>query len=167
MRTSILSFGICQVRLMRQHLPPGPLFCLSLLHQLPLGTKVWVLLDVRLWDREKQADASVRPMVSASKFPSIVVEVGSSESIGQLRIDMRLWIEHSPEIELGILLSIDPPVQPNPTLPRITVELWRHFPPVQPSCTPVHRMREGRRVWQVDWTLAASPLYVFLSDIFL
>jgi len=79
---------------------------------------------------------------------------------------MRLWIEHTVEVGLGILLSIDPPVQPNPNIPRITIELWRSFDAVHPSRTPEHRMREGRRVWQADWTVAASPLYILLSDIF-
>ena len=95
---------------------------------------------------------------------------------------MRLWIEHTVEVshfysfchlfqellqvQLGILLSIDPPVQPNPNIPRITIELWRGFDAVHPQHTPEHGMRQGRGVWQADWTVAASPLYVLLSDIF-
>lgn len=121
---------------------------------------------VQLGSRKKQPDASLRPSAAASRFPSVVLEVGSSESIQQLRIDMRLWIEHCADIQLGILLSIDPSVQPNQA-PRITVELWRPFQPAHmPICTAAHRQREGRKVWQADWTLAASPLYILLSDIF-
>jgi hypothetical protein len=113
----------------------------------------------------KQPDASLWPSAAASRFPSVVLEVGCSESIQQVRIDMRLWIEHCDDIQLGILLSIDPLVQPNPALPRITVELWRSFQVMAP-CTAAHRQRVGHRVWQADWTLAASRLYVLLPDTF-
>ena len=70
-------------------------------------------------------------------------------------------------MQLGILLSIDPPLPPHPNFPRIRVELWRGFPPARLPCTGAHhRTREGRMVWQADWTAAASPLYILLSDIF-
>ena len=59
---------------------------------------LWFLLAYQLGRRKKQADATVRPTASASIFPSVVVEVGCSESIGQLRIDMGLWIEDCHEV---------------------------------------------------------------------
>jgi len=40
----------------------------------------------------KQADASFGP--TKFGFPSIVLEVGDSESLSQLKIDARLWLEH-------------------------------------------------------------------------
>jgi hypothetical protein len=46
----------------------------------------------------KQADAGVRPTPSTSSFPSVVLEVGDSESLTQLIIDAKLWIEHVPEV---------------------------------------------------------------------
>lgn len=135
-------------------------------HQFPPGLTSMGATTFQLRGRKKQADASVRPTASASRFPSVVVEVGSSESIQQLRIDMRLWIEDSAEIQLGILLSIDPPLPPHPTLPIITVELWRGFAPADQPRTHLHRMRQARMVWGANWTLAATPLFVLLSDIF-
>lgn len=48
----------------------------------------------------KEADAGVRPTLSGSRLPSIVLEVGDSESITQLKIDAKLWIEHTQEVSL-------------------------------------------------------------------
>ena len=46
----------------------------------------------------KEADAGVRPTLSDSRLPSVVLEVGDSESLMQLKIDARLWIEHTQEV---------------------------------------------------------------------
>ena len=48
--------------------------------------------------RKKQADACVEPSPNPSGNPSVVLEVGSSESLTQLKIDARLWIEHMNEV---------------------------------------------------------------------
>ena len=49
-----------------------------------------------LGSRRKEADTGVRP--TASIYPSVVLEVGSSESLSQLQIDARLWLEHLAEV---------------------------------------------------------------------
>jgi hypothetical protein len=70
------------------------------------------------------------------------------------------------QVQLVILVSIDPPVAPYPNLPRITIQLWKGFPPCWPLCSPTGRQREARMVWEANWTHAATPLYILLSDIF-
>lgn len=120
---------------------------------------------LELGRRMKEADAGVRPTASDSDLPSVVLEIGSSESLTQLKIDAKLWLEHTPEVRLVILISIDPPIAPNPTFPRITVQLWRGFDFSRlPSA--VFQVREARMVWAADWTVAATPLYILLDDIF-
>jgi hypothetical protein len=42
---------------------------------------------------KKQTDGGVRP--TASNDPSVVLEVGSSESLDQLRCDAHLWLERT------------------------------------------------------------------------
>lgn len=39
----------------------------------------------------KEPDSGIRPMTSSS--PTVVLEVGDSESLTQLRIDAKLWLE--------------------------------------------------------------------------
>jgi hypothetical protein len=58
----------------------------------------------QLGPRKKQADSGVRPTADSSRLPSIVLEVGDSESLTQLKIDARLWIEHMPEVSCISLL---------------------------------------------------------------
>lgn len=135
--------------------------------------------------RKKQADVSVVPYPNPSGCPSIVLEVGSSESLGQLKIDAHRWLEDMPEVchlrptfflcchspdflqvQLVILLSIDPPIGAHPNLPQITIQLWRGFPPNRPLHVPGARRREARSVWNANWTHGATPLYILLSDIF-
>ena len=48
--------------------------------------------------RRKEADAGVWPTASDSALPSVVLEVGSLESIMQLKIDAKLWLEHTQEV---------------------------------------------------------------------
>ena len=133
---------------------------------------------------KKQADAGLR--CSASVLPSVVLEVGSSESFIQLQTDAKLWIEDMPEVCqflflvattqlfttthwnffqvcLVILLFIDPPIAPYPTLPRFTIQLWRGFPAVHSRAS---QQREARMVWDADWTHVATPMYILLADIF-
>lgn len=52
----------------------------------------------RLGSRQKQADAGIEPDFNPPQLPSIVVEVGNSESLTQLKIDAKLWLEHSAEV---------------------------------------------------------------------
>ena len=100
-------------------------------------------LAIHLGPRQKEADAAIGP---APGHPSVVLEVGDSESLTQLKIDARLWLEQIPEVCFDSLLSslfsrfvhslrcqvqlvflylIDPPHPAHPTTPRITVQLWK------------------------------------------
>ena len=78
--------------------PPGcePIGATGMFFQENLS---WVYLSIsgyRLGRREKQPDAGFQP--TNSDYPSIVLEVGCSESIRQLTIDARLWLEHLPDV---------------------------------------------------------------------
>lgn len=131
--------------------------------------------------KQKQADASIGP--ERSRFPSIVLEVGDSESFTQLKVDMKLWLAHTHEVgwflpllpfthpnlfqvKLVILFLIDPPIAANANTPRITVQLWRGVGPVHPLCSSTSQQRQARMIWEADWTHTATPFYVLLSDIF-
>ena len=59
----------------------------------------------QLGPRKKQADAGIRPTADLSHSPSIVLEVGDSESLTQLKIDAKLWLEHMPEVSHISLLQ--------------------------------------------------------------
>ena len=50
-------------------------------------------LAFQLGSRKKQADAGVAPVPTPSGLPGVVLEVGDSESLKQLKIDARLWFE--------------------------------------------------------------------------
>ena len=71
------------------------------------------------------------------------------------------------QVKVAILVLIDPPIAPNLNA-QITVQLWRgrapaHPPPLQSAA----RHREAYMAWQTDWTDAATPMYLLLSDIFM
>ena len=138
---------------------------------------LWVTLLHSAFDLgpRKEADGGIRP--SGSLLPSVVLEVGDSESLRQLRIDARLWLEHIPQVtisseylqvpirsqgmfqvQLVVLLSID--------RPNIAIELWRGSPPSHPPRSLAARHCEAQMVWNRDWTNSATPLYILLSDIF-
>lgn len=55
-------------------------------------------LAYQLGTKKKQADSGIEPAPNPSGFPSIVLEVGSSESLTQLIVDAKLWLEHMPEV---------------------------------------------------------------------
>lgn len=142
-------------------------------------------LAIHLGPRQKQADAGIGP---APGNPSVVLEVGDSESLTQLEIDARLWLERIPEVcldsllsslfscfvyslrcqvQLVFLISIDPPRPAHPTTPRITVQLWKGRAVTRPPCAgSTTRQREAYMVLEADWSLNATPVYVLLADVF-
>jgi hypothetical protein len=77
-------------------MPPGleQQVCLIEQHNPSLG----LLPAYELGQKKKQADAGIAPHPNPSGFPSVVLEVGSSESLTLLRIDARLWFEHLHEV---------------------------------------------------------------------
>ena len=83
--------------------PPGcenigatSMFQFDRTHNLSLSLSSF--LAFKLGNRMKEADAGVRPTASDSDLPSVVLEVGSSESITQLKIDAKHWLEHTQEV---------------------------------------------------------------------
>jgi len=90
-------------------------------HPVPLGCRFVGATTFQVGLRKKQADSAVRSVLS--HLPSVVLEVGDSESLTHLKIDAKLWLEHMPEVQLVILLSIDPPIAAHPNLPRIIIQL--------------------------------------------
>jgi len=126
--------------------------------------------------KKKQADSGVRTLISDN--PSIILEVGDLGSLGQLQTDAKLWLRDMPEVsptpskfvvsthpldllqvQLVILLIIDPPLAPHSTLPRISLQLWR-------GISSAAAERDAQMVWDADWTNSATPLYIRISDIF-
>ncbi|KAF8740687.1 hypothetical protein AX14_007587 [Amanita brunnescens Koide BX004] len=63
---------------------------------MPPGCMTFHTTTFQLGSKKKQADSGIRPI--ASHLPSIVLEVGDSESLTQLKIDARFWLEHMPEV---------------------------------------------------------------------
>ena len=129
---------------------------------------------------KKQPDGGVRP--TGSVYPSVVLEVGSSESLGQLRLDAQLWLEHTNyvrfpplfftptrqllQVNLVVLICIDPPLPPN-TTPRIIFQSWRPVAPVRPLRPSSNAQpRIAQVVQNDDWTLNATPVRILLSEIF-
>lgn len=122
--TTILLFGTCQVWSMKQPILSGlPILFPLLLHNwhyhqmkldaLALAQQVCLIDNLcsqlislpacQLGPKKKQADAGIRPLFNPSHLPSVVVEVGSSESMTQLKIDAQLWLEHSAEVSQFVL----------------------------------------------------------------
>ena len=138
-------------------------------------------LAIHLGSCQKQADAGIGPVPGKA---SIVLEVGDSESMTQLKIDALLWLEQIPEVCLDSLLSflfscfvyslccqvqlvflilVDPPRLAHPTTPRITVQLWKGRTTCAGSTT---HERDAYMVLEADWSLNATPVYVLLTDVF-
>ncbi len=138
-------------------------------------------LAINLGPRQKQADAGIGP---APENPSVILEVGDSESLTQLKTDARLWLEHVPEVcldsllrslfscsvcqvQLVFLISNDPPHPAHPTTPRITVQLWKGRAATRPPrAGAAARQREAYMALEADWSLNATPVYILLSDVF-
>ena len=77
--------------------PPRPPGCTNVgamstfdrTHNLSLGLSSFLAFE--LVRRMKEADTNIQPTASDSDLPSVVFEVGSSESLTQLKIDAKLW----------------------------------------------------------------------------
>lgn len=54
-----------------------------------------------LEQKKKQADSGVR--LTTSDYPSIVLEVGNSESLTQLQTDAKLWLEDFVDVRYPLL----------------------------------------------------------------
>ena len=78
--------------------------CFRTCTKLQLFTFLHPAFEIQVGDsrRKKEADACIRPEQSC--YPSVILEVGSSESLSQVEVDAQLWIEHVPEVRQSCLL---------------------------------------------------------------
>jgi hypothetical protein len=53
----------------------------------------------------------------------------------------------------------------NPNSPRIKIQLWQGFPPVNPPSTQAAQQRVACVVWERDWKHATIPVYLLFSEI--
>ncbi|KAG0618109.1 hypothetical protein M758_4G039700 [Ceratodon purpureus] len=80
--------------------------------------------------RSKEPDVSWKPIsrVPDTEWPSMVVEVGVSESLKMLQADLRFWLRESGgQTKVAILLHI------NNHLHTILIERWEVCPRIRPS----------------------------------
>ena len=117
--------------------------------------------------------------------PSVVIEVGCSETIAELRCDVTRWLESMLldvsfipgfklsailtvfQVKLVIIISIDPPIPPA-LLPNITIEHWKSAPFLNQHDlrTPPAPLKVASRVWSADWTAATTNYSLLLADVF-
>lgn len=73
------------------------------------------------------------------------------------------------QVQLVVIICIDPPLAPHLNLPQITIQHWKSVIPDQvPRAGSLARQKVGQMVWQADWTHGVTPnYYVPLADIFL
>jgi len=95
---------------------------------------------------KKQPDSGLGHF--GSRYLSIVLEVGDSDSLAQLEIDAKFWLEGPPQV--------CPFLPTHQNIPKIIIKLWQAVGTDGHFCM----------VWENDWSLAASPLHILLSDIF-
>ena len=82
-----------------------------------------------LTGRSKEADGAWRPStrVLPTDWPSLVIEVGASESLGQLRTDADFWLTKSgSQTRVVILLAV------NKATRVMTIERWEDVPSPRP-----------------------------------
>jgi hypothetical protein len=133
-------------------------------------------------EHRKEPDDCIVP--SGYDTPTLVFEIGSSESLGDLRLDAKQWLEtpnfivrhscllsfsnnFSTQVQLVIILSIDNPAPVDPTTPRIKIEHWRSVPASYSQCSPQACARIAQKDWEADWTQNVSQSYsVQLADVF-
>jgi hypothetical protein len=136
--------------------------------------------------KRKEPDSCICPYDDV--LPTVVLEVGDSESMTQLKQDARDWLEspllnvksnyscyinHSngiSQVQLVVIICIDPPLATHPDLPRITIQHWKlTHRPSRVFSTPnpyAQQNKEAGMVWQANWTHAVTPYYIELADIF-
>jgi len=126
---------------------------------------------------KKQLDLGVGR--AGSSCPTVALEVGNSKSLAQLKIDAKFWLEGPPQVcqllpsfcrhhltrthfqvRLFIIVLIEAPTPPlDQNIAKIIIQLWR-------AAGVDGQRHSASMVWEDDWSHAASPLYILLSDIF-
>jgi hypothetical protein len=91
--------------------------------------------------RSKEGDVAFVPATrrQLGDWPSMVLEVGVSESLGDLRSEATFWLCGSQgQTRIVILIAVDIVTR------TITIERWGHVPPVYPShlAVPAIRLRK-------------------------
>ncbi|KAF5371941.1 hypothetical protein D9615_008081 [Tricholomella constricta] len=104
-------------------------------HILPPGCRGMGSTTFQLGQRKKEGDSTFRPD-DTLPGPSIVLEVGDSESLSQLKIDARLWLEHMPEADLRYASSsccrLIPPFFPTRLFQELRFNYGEASPPPFP-----------------------------------
>ena len=120
--------------------------------------------------KHKESDQALRPETRtvASDWPSLVIEVGVSESLNALHLDACFWLTESSDLTRVVILIIV-----GISLGFIGIERWEDIPPTRPirSSTPPYNpgMVQGLTL-QENVTYTSVPLeipYVKISDAFL
>lgn len=86
----------------------------------------------------KEADCCWSPISSTERQPSLVVEVGLSESTQQLALSARHWVESMPSVSIAIVIAIDR------RRPQIALHRWEPGPRVPGVLTRSSRLQAYR-----------------------
>jgi hypothetical protein len=127
----------------------------SLFHICDMRTTRFTIPGVR----SKEGDSAFVPATrrQLGDLPSMVVEVGVSEALGDLRSDATFWLRFSQgQTKIVILIAV------NIGTRTITIERWGHVPPVYPSHLAVAAIRP-RKVQEItidDNGIMGSPLEI-------
>ncbi|KAJ7674405.1 hypothetical protein B0H17DRAFT_157100 [Mycena rosella] len=90
-------------------------------------TSTMILPEQRHGNYRKQPGWSAYPVARPSKMPSIVIEVGVSENMNDLRDDARQWLNNfGPQVLTVVLMKIHPETQTPSS--DVTVEIWNRNP---------------------------------------
>lgn len=112
--------------------------------------------------REKEADRALRPCtrIREADWPSLVVEVGVSESPSQLRTDAHFWLTQSEgETHVVILIAV------NKTSRLVKTERWEYMPRTRSGAT--HSLQKMLALsLQPNGQLTGGTLYIPASKVF-
>ncbi|KIM85552.1 hypothetical protein PILCRDRAFT_816751 [Piloderma croceum F 1598] len=78
---------------------------------------------IRVPNGFKEPDAQIFLTGRGPKDPTLVLEVGYSEGMSDLRLDARRWLSRTPPVLLVVLIDIKKPHTTG--MPTVTVEHWR------------------------------------------
>ncbi|KAH9002337.1 hypothetical protein EDB86DRAFT_3074117 [Lactarius hatsudake] len=130
--------------------------------ELPVGLKSTGCATYRLSVdnepvRRKQADDSIAELTPHSLSPVVVFESGVSESLTQLQVDAKGWLESKNlNVQLVIIMSLGTPIVNN--TPTFTVEQWI-VDPNPPIRTLRSNLKKAICYHTSDWTHAVPEPY--------
>ena len=116
--------------------------------------------------RSKEADLALRPRtrVLETDWPSVVIEVGVSESLSQLRTDARFWLTRSRgQTRIVILLSVKKATR------VMKIERWEHTPRTRLTRHPspcYNPTKMQALTLQANGQLSGGPLLIPASKVY-